>query len=76
LFRWVPDEDVSEDVRVFLLQASTQYLGGLPTASVTQTTSSCTAQQACFDVVVNGLSDRRITLTRNASGHYYLSGLQ
>lgn len=76
LFRWVPDEDVSEDVRVFLLQASTQYLGGLPTASVTQTTSNCTAQQACFDVVVSGLSSRHVTLTRNSGGHYLLTGLQ
>jgi hypothetical protein len=76
LFRWVPDNDVSEDVRVFLLQASTEYLGGLPNASVTQTTSGCTAQQVCFDVVVSGLTNRRITLTRNANNHYLLSGLQ
>lgn len=76
LFRWVPDNDVSEDVRVFLLQASTQYMGGLPSASVTKVTSGCSAQQACFDVVVSGSTNRRITLTRNANNHYQLSGLQ
>lgn len=76
LFRWVPDEVVSEDVRVFLLQASTHYLGGLPTASVSKTVDNCSAQQACFDVVVNGLTNRRVTLTRDNKGHYLLSGLQ
>lgn len=75
LFRWVPDEPVGEDVRVFLLQASTQYLGGLPTASVSQISTGCGALQACFNVVVNNQA-RRITLTRDDKNHYQLSGLQ
>lgn len=73
LFRWVPDNDVSEDVRVFLLQAATTSSGGLAGATLEQTTAGCTAVQVCFDLSV-GSTDRRITLTKSAE-RYRLTGL-
>jgi hypothetical protein len=73
LFRWVPDSAVSEDARVFLLQAATAKTGGLVAASTIKVTQNCTAQQACFNVMV-GNNTRKITLTKN-NGRYQLTGL-
>lgn len=74
LFRWVPDNNVSEDVRVFLLQAATTSSGGLVRATLEQTNAGCTAVQVCFDLSV-GSTDRRITLTKSTE-RYRLTGLR
>ena len=74
LFRWVPNEAVREDVRVFLLQAATDTQGGLADASLARVTDGCGTGQVCFDVAVAGQTGRRIVLD-NASGRYRLTEL-
>lgn len=73
LFRWVPDNEVSEDVRVFLLQAATTKSGGLTAASLVKSDIDCASEQACFRITA-GSTNRKITLTK-AADRYRLTGL-
>ena len=74
LFRWVPDDAVSEDVRVFLLQAATQTQGGLADANLTRTETNCATTDVCFDIEVSGASPLRLVLNK-VEGRYRIARL-
>lgn len=72
LIRWVPDDPVEEDVRVFLLQAATETMGGLPSASVARESENCPQEDLCFRVTVGEITDRRVRLTRGDEKNWEL----
>ncbi len=72
LFYYTSDNVISEDVRIFLLQANTQRLGH---QMGTVTKVSCGAGKVCFRVKVDSFTDKIITVTKE-NGQYKLTGIE
>ncbi|CAA0125322.1 Uncharacterised protein [BD1-7 clade bacterium] len=73
LFRWVPDNAVSDDVRLFYLHAATPTNGGLQPITIVPN-GSCGADTVCFEVT-KGTQTTRYTL-KQADGHYQMEVIE
>lgn len=67
LVRWTPDDPITEDVRAFLLQRGVQ---GRPFAAASVTYSACGVGKDCFDIIVDGVTSRRVIVAADLSGYF------